>query len=273
METVLKKNSAITRLFLNDRFILLLIIVNSFTIFGEGFHEFGKNILYYITLVDSLITILFLIEAIVKITHFGWKAYISSAWNKLDFILVLLSLPSIVLLALHSESHGLSFLLIFRVFRVFKFFRLFKFIPGIDALIKGLQRALKASVFALFGFFLLNFIISIFSHYLFKDLSPIHFGDPMRAMYSTFKVFTIEGWYEIPDKIAQTSTNFNAFAIKFYFVLVLIIGGILGLSLVNSIFVDSMVMDNNDDLERKVDLLNEKIEILINQQKEKLADE
>jgi hypothetical protein len=55
METVLKKNSAITRLFLNDRFILLLIIVNSFTIFGEGFHEFGKNILYYITLVDSLI--------------------------------------------------------------------------------------------------------------------------------------------------------------------------------------------------------------------------
>jgi voltage-gated sodium channel len=95
----------------------------------------------------------------------------------------------------------------------------------------------------------------------------------MRAMYSTFKVFTIEGWYEIPDKIAQTSTNFNAFAIKFYFVLVLIIGGILGLSLVNSIFVDSMVMDNNDDLERKVDLLNEKIEILINQQKEKLADE
>ncbi len=273
METALKRSNIITRLFLSDRFILFLIILNSFTIFGEGFHEFGKNILYYITLVDSLITILFLLEAIIKINYFGWKTYISSAWNKLDFILVLLSLPSIILLAIHSESHGLSFLLIFRVFRVFKFFRLFKFIPGIEALITGVQRALKASVFALFGFFLLNFIISILSCYLFKDLSPNHFGDPMRAMYSTFKVFTIEGWYEIPDKIAQTSTNLNAFAIKFYFVLVLIIGGILGLSLVNSIFVDSMVMDNNDDLERKIDILNEKVEALLDQQKEKLADE
>lgn len=272
METERKRLNIITKLFLNDRFILLLIVFNSFTIFGEGFEGFGKNILYYITLVDSLITILFLIEAVVKINHFGWKTYIGSAWNKLDFILVLLSLPSIILLVLHSQSHGLSFLLIFRVFRVFKFFRLFKFIPGIEALIKGVQRALKASVFALFGFFLLNFIISILSCYLFKDISPKHFGDPIRAMYSTFKVFTIEGWYEIPDKIAQTSTNFNAFAIKFYFVLVLIVGGILGLSLVNSIFVDSMVMDNNDDLEKKIDLLNEKVEILIERQNKEIAE-
>jgi len=269
MEDTAGKTGIITRLFLNDRFILFLIVLNSFTIFGEGFKDFGKNILYYITLIDSLITILFLVEAIIKINYFGWKTYIDSAWNKLDFILVVLSMPSIVLLLLHSQSHGLSFLLIFRVFRVFKFFRLFKFIPGIEALIKGVQRALKASVFALFGFFLLNFIISILSCYLFKDLSPQHFGDPIRSMYSTFKVFTIEGWYEIPDKIARNATNLDAFAIKFYFVLVLIIGGILGLSLVNSIFVDSMVMDNNDDLERKIDILNEKVEILLeNQDKE-----
>jgi len=266
MEDTVRKTGMITRLFLNDRFILFLIVLNSFTIFGEGFENFGKDILYYITLIDSLITILFLAESIIKINHFGWKTYIGSAWNKLDFILVLLSLPSIVLLLSHSQSHGLSFLLIFRVFRVFKFFRLFKFIPGIEALIKGVQRALKASVFALFGFFLLNFIISILSCYLFKDLSPQHFGDPIRAMYSTFKVFTIEGWYEIPDKIARNASNIDAFAIKLYFVLVLIVGGILGLSLVNSIFVDSMVMDNNDDLERKIDILNEKVEILLENQ-------
>jgi len=266
MDVATKRINIITKLFLNDRFILFLIVANSITIFGEGFKSFGEDILFYITLIDSLITILFLAEATIKIKHFGWKDYISSAWNKLDFILVLLSLPSIVLLATHSESHGLSFLLIFRVFRVFKFFRLFKFIPGIEALIKGVQRALKASVFALFGFFLLNFIISILSCYLFKDISPQHFGDPVRAMYSTFKVFTIEGWYEIPDKIAKNASNLNAFAIKLYFVLVLIVGGILGLSLVNSIFVDSMVMDNNDDLERKIDELNEKVEVLLSNQ-------
>lgn len=49
---------------------------------------------------------------------------------------------------------------------------------------------------------------------------------------------------------------------RIYFVVILIAGGIIGLSLVNSIFVDAMVSDNNDDLEREVKKLNQKIDIL-----------
>ena len=41
-------------------------------------------------------------------------------------------------------------------------------------------------------------------------------------------------------------------------------GGIFGLSLVNSIFVDAMVSDNNDEIEKKIVILDSKInEILI----------
>ncbi len=94
----------------------------------------------------------------------------------------------------------------------------------------------------------------------------------MRSMYSTFKVFTIEGWYEIPDKIVRNSDTFSAFIIKFYFVIILIVGGILGLSLVNSIFVDSMVMDNNDDIEKKIDLLDKKIELLLEEKNKRESD-
>ena len=49
---------------------------------------------------------------------------------------------------------------------------------------------------------------------------------------------------------------------RIYFVLILILGGIIGLSLVNSIFVDAMVSDNNDELEDKVKQLNDKIDLL-----------
>ncbi|OQY05864.1 MAG: hypothetical protein B6I20_00215 [Bacteroidetes bacterium 4572_117] len=258
-----KEMNFLTRLFLNDSLILSLIIINSITIFSEGFSEFGEDLLFWINLIDSVVTILFLFEAIIKINHFSWRAYIDSNWNKLDFFLVVLSLPSIFLLILHSEHHGLSFLLIFRISRVFKFFRFFKFIPGIEALVSGVQRAMKASVFVLFGFFVFNFIIAILSSYLFKDISPEYFGNPLKSMYSVFKVFTIEGWYEIPDKLSTNAGNITAFLIKSYFVLVLIIGGIIGLSLVNSIFVDSMVMDNTDELERKVDVLNKKVDFLV----------
>ncbi len=263
MEISAKVKNPIEKLFLNDRFILALIFINSITIFIEGFKELGVRPLFLIALADSLITISFAIEASIKIKNFGWKEYISSGWNRLDFFLVVLSLPSIFLILIHSSFQGLSFLLILRISRVFKFLRFFKFIPGVEQLIKGVKRALKASVFVLFGFFVFNFIIAVLSCYLFKDNSPEYFGNPLKSMYTIFRVFTIEGWYEIPDKIALNSNLLDSFLIKSYFIIILIIGGILGLSLVNSIFVDSMVMDNNDDLERKIDELNEKIEILI----------
>ncbi|MBN1252315.1 MAG: ion transporter [Bacteroidales bacterium] len=258
-----------TKLFLNDRFILFLIILNSFTIFSEGFPELGTSALLLINTIDSLITILFLIEAVTKINYFGWKNYYSSNWNKLDLILVILSIPSIFLLIIQSQNHGLSFLLIFRISRVFKFFRFFKFIPGIDILMKGVQRALKASIFVLFGFFILNFIIAILTCYIFKDVSPHFFGNPLKSMYTIFKIFTVEGWYEIPDALSKNTGHIQSALIKIYFVIILILGGIMGLSLVNSIFVDSMVMDNNDELEKKIDLLNQKIDSLIENQHKK----
>ncbi len=269
MENNINKLNFITRLFLNDRFILTIIVINSITIFSEGFSEFGDDLLYWITLVDSFVTILFLIEASIKIWYLGWSPYIQSNWNKLDFILVILSLPSVFLLIIQSDLHGLSFLLIFRISRVFRFFRFFKFIPGIEELVKGVQRAMKASVFVLFGLFVFNFIIAVLSSYLFKDISPHYFGNPLKSLYSIFKIFTIEGWYEIPDELSEGVDNFSSFLIKGYFVIILIVGGIIGLSLVNSIFVDSMVMDNTDELERKVDRLNEKIDFLVRMQNQK----
>ena len=54
-----------------------------------------------------------------------------------------------------------------------------------------------------------------------------------------------------------------------YFIFVVFSGGIFGLSLVNSIFVDAMVSDNNDELEKKIDNLETKITLLINQNNNK----
>ncbi len=73
----------------------------------------------------------------------------------------------------------------------------------------------------------------------------------------------MEGWYEIPDEIAASSSATTAALTKIFFVAILLIGGIFGLSLVNSIFVDAMVSDNNDELEEKVARLEEKIDLLL----------
>ncbi len=253
----------IKQLILDEKIILFIIIINSLTIFFEGFDEFGHKIQYTITLIDSLITVVFILEAIVKIKHYGWERYIKENWNKMDIILVILSLPSLVLLFFHNIHADLSFLLVLRISRVFRFLRFFKFIPGIKHLLKGILRALKSSLFVFILFFIYNFIISIISCYFFKEASPDLFGNPLKSFYSTFKIFTVEGWYEIPDLLSKNMDTISAILVKTYFILILITGGIFGLSLVNSIFVDSMVSDNNDELEAKVDELNEKIDKLI----------
>ncbi|UMB52614.1 ion transporter [Lutibacter sp. A64] len=251
-----------TKLFLNDKFILLLILINAVTIFLSGF-EMSLDNRFTLTLTDNLITVLFITELIVKFKEFGIKGYFNSNWRKFDFILIALSIPSLIAFIGNLEITNLSFLLVFRVMRIFKSFRFLKFIPGIEHLIKGINRALKASIFVFIGFIIYIFIISILSFYLFKGVSPEHFGNPLNSLYTTFKIFTVEGWYEIPDLITHNLTPTTSFFTYLYFIFVVISGGIFGLSLVNSIFVDAMVSDNNDTLEIKIDLLEKKIDNLL----------
>jgi voltage-gated sodium channel len=49
---------------------------------------------------------------------------------------------------------------------------------------------------------------------------------------------------------------------RFYFAIVVVLGGIFGMSLANAVFIDEMMMDNNEELEKKVDLLTEEIRAL-----------
>ena len=252
----------IKTLFFNEKFILLLILVNAFTIFISGF-KLMPNQKFVFELIDNAITILFVIEIAIKLKEYGAKKYFSFNWNQFDFVLVILSLPTLFAYIGNIEVTSISFLLVFRVMRLFKSFRFLKFIPDIEHLIKGISRALKSSIIVLLGFMIYIFIIGIFTFYLFKGVSTAYFGDPLTSLYSIFKIFTVEGWFEIPEEITKNLSPVLSFFTYLYFIFIVITGGIFGLSLVNSIFVDAMVSDNNDTLEEKVDLLTQKIDKLL----------
>lgn len=253
----------ISRLFLNDRFILLLIAVNAVTIFFLGF-DFPAPYPFLFHLLDAIITALFIIELLVKFKQFGIREFFKSNWNSFDFVLIVLSIPALISFLLGLHLSNISFLLIFRVLRAFKSFRFIRFIPEIDDLILGVQRALKASIIVIMSIVIYLFTTGIFSFYIFHSYAPEYFGNPIISLYSTFKIFTIEGWYEIPEQITNGLTPGRTFFTYAYFIFILLTGGIFGLSLVNSIFVDAMVADNNDDLEEKIDRLEAKITEFIN---------
>lgn len=252
----------IRKLFLKDKFILGLILINAFILFIGGYQTHGNYKQFFI-LADNILTSLFIVELCVKFKEYGIKEYFKSGWNKLDFTLVILSVPALISVIFKVQIFDVSFLLVFRILRVFKTFRFFKFIPNVQELVSGVRRALKASVFILIGFIIYIFIIGLFSFYLFRNSGTDFFLTPTSSLYSTFKIFTVEGWFDIPEQISANYSSTATFFICLYFIFVVVTGGIIGLSLVNSIFVDAMVSDNNDAIERKIDNIDNKLNDII----------
>jgi voltage-gated sodium channel len=226
-----------------------------------------------LTFVDYFFTMFFLFEILVKVGFNGWKKYIEVSWNKFDFILVAISIPSLFELVI--DIPDISYLLVFRLLRVLRILRFMRFIPNIAQMISGISRAIRASSFVFAALLIYNVLLAILSSYLFRDEAPDYFGDPIISLYSVFQVFTMEGWNEIP-KVIIAGSDPNSFLPAFtrvFFTFVVITGGIFGMSIMNAIFVDEMVMDNNNALEAKVDELNAKIDRLLGDQPVKTNSE
>jgi voltage-gated sodium channel len=133
-----------------------------------------------------------------------------------------------------------------------------------EQLIAGVFRAVRSSFLIIFVFVIFNFIFAILSYSFFEEIVPEYFGNPLLSFYTTFKIFTIEGWYEIPDLIAERTNNLSiSIFTRIYFISLLFGGGIFGLSLINSIFVESMMSDNNDEVLSKLENLESKINCLM----------
>ena len=255
----------IRQVLLNERFILVVILINSVLIYAQvsGYEN------YFMGILDTICTFIFLFEMIVKHKEYGVKGYWSDGWNRLDGSLVILSLPSVAALFVPNDMVDLSFLMIFRLLRVLRFFRVLHFFPNFRKVVKGFKRAMKESYAILLSFLVIIIIFGLLNCSLFRDADPMRFGTPLRSVYAVFQICTVEGWYEIPNAIAEYYgiTSLAAEFVRLYFCFQLILGGIIGMSFINSIFVDAMVQDNNDEVSKKIDQLQKSLDELKSQLK------
>lgn len=252
----------------SDRVVMTAIVVNATALVLHEMAARGtpwRGLWFWI---DYLCVVFFLGEAVVKIGRDGWPRYWSSGWNRFDFTVVVLSLPA--LLGPFLDVQQFAFVLILRLGRLFRLFRVLRFIPNLDHLVNGVRRALRASIGVFLALLLINLILAVMATLMFRDLDPEHFGNPVVSGYSIFQVFTVEGWNEIAENLVRAAERHAdetgrdgvrsmVIGARIFFVVAVLIGGILGLSLANAVFVDEMIMDNTDDLEQKVDALTDEI--------------
>ncbi|MBR1480519.1 MAG: ion transporter [Paludibacteraceae bacterium] len=243
----------LNKIFLNDHVILAVILVNSVIIYLQ---ESGINYPALLAL-DIVCTLFFLLEMVFKHLTYGVAGYWRDGWNRLDGCLVLLSLPSLVMPFLDLTAFNFSAIITLRLLRVIRFLRIFHFFPNIVQLGQGLRRALRDSGVVLICFGVLIILFGLINCSLYREAAPEYFETPLRSIYSVFRIFTVEGWYEIPDAIAATTSPLMGRLTRLYFCILLGAFGILGMSFLNSVFVDAMVADNNDDVKEQLDRLEQ----------------
>ena len=244
-----------------ERLVMAVILVNSLVILLDA-----SGIKWpWLIPIDVACSLFFIVEMAVKMRHDGVLGYWRRGWNILDGTLVLLSLPSIV--ASFVPITDLSFVLILRLMRAFRFFRVIHFFPGAEQLGRNFRKALRESMSLFAGYLLIILVAAILSTSLFGHVAPQYFGTPWESIYSVFRLFTIEGWYDIPDSVATAYGTWGVLGVRLYFVLLLILGGVIGLSLINSVFVDAMVSDNNDEVLERIKDLEAKIDELLKENK------
>jgi len=200
------------------------------------------------------------LEMVAKHLKYGFKGYWTHFQNVFDGLLVLASLPS--LLSYIMPTPDFSFLLVLRTLRILRIFKILRVFKDLSTIGKNFLSAMTKCSGLFASYAIIIMIIALICCSLYKTEAPEYFGDPFASIYSIFRLFSVEGWYEIPDTIAQRIPGFSASFARFFFSMLLILGGIIGLSLINSVFVDEMVSDNNDDMEKKIDEMQTKIDTL-----------
>ena len=260
-----------SKLIISDNLLLILILMNvliiylhSFDIFHDFFHIFD--------IIDVIFTLFFTFEITFNIVgnpgnNFKQKIfnYLKDKWNKIDFFSILLSLPSIGVVFIIDLEIFAGFTIL-RSLRILKILRVIEFIPEGKEISSKLLKALKGVTFIIIAFIIYSTIISLISVTLFKSSAPSYFQNAFDSFFTIFKVFSGDGFSDIVAEISIHSSIGFIYFTKFYFVIIVFVGSILGLSLINSVFIDQMSTFEQKEQKEIKSLENKLDEILKNQE-------
>ena len=250
-------------LIVREPVVLTVIALNGIVLFLDAFPSVHAHSHFWIQWVDMLFVGYFVAEVFIKVRHYGsFRKYFADPWNAFDFIIIALSTPALVSPFISLSAENIGALTVLRVVRILRLIRPLRLVPDADKIWPGIYRALRASVGILLILVFLNLILSLMATLLFGGIPEAKefFGNPFAAMYSLLKVFTVEGWYEIPELLAERGVSDRyLLLLRIYFAATVLICGIFGLSIANAVFVDTLVADNSDELEEKVEKLYEEL--------------
>lgn len=175
---------------------------------AEGSHRYH--------IIDIVLTAFFIVELAFNAFGHWFRSFVTDAWNVFDFLIVMLSLVSLLVDAIP----GLNILRVLRAFRLLRLIKRFGSLRRIfDALVLSIVPVLNAFVIGV----LITFIYTILGVFLFRDQSPDGFGTFNRSLTTHFLLIAMGRW---PDEVqlldADGDVNVTAFLYLFTFVAIVL---------------------------------------------------
>ena len=217
-----------------ELFVLAVTLVNV-AFLAADYYRAPDALKTTIQWVNFSCTIVFVIEALLKLAGYGLRAYFADPGNDFDFVLVVLSLVELGL----SGSSAISAFRAFRLVRVVKVARHFTRLRAIiAALSKSVNEALAVSLLLLI--FLSIFAILGMQLYGEQGVAAeeprFSFETLWQSLYTVFIVITGESWATIMSLTIQDTS----WASALYFLAVFVVGNYILVNLFVCILIDAL---------------------------------
>ena len=190
-----------------DVIIAAVIGLNVVTMSLE-YYEMPMELDYALKLFNFVFTGVFMLELMMKLYALGIKRYMSERWNRLDVLIVILSIVGILLEEIESNLIPINptIIRVMRVARIARVLKLLKMATGMRALLNTVMQALPQVGNLGLLFFLLFFIFAALGVELFGRLEcdethpcqgmseHAHFQNFGIAFLTLFRVATGDNW-------------------------------------------------------------------------------
>ncbi|ORZ29578.1 Ion transport protein-domain-containing protein [Catenaria anguillulae PL171] len=216
-------NVIVSKFFSNS---ILLIIISNTVLMALQTTEANKNYGWYFDVIDQAFLGLYIMEAGIKLYAFR-IAYFRSGWNSFDFVIVGVSIISVLLpyiIAASSVGFNISILRLLRVFRAFRALRSLRVLRTISILrslqtiVETVLRSIPAlsSIVALMV--LILYIFAVIARSSYASVDKQRFGSLATAAFRLFSVMTLDEWSSMYME-GQAKQDGTLFFFLFAFVL------------------------------------------------------
>ena len=231
-------------------FFMMGIIVFSALLIGIDTFEIDPFYEEIIFSIDQIISIIFLIEIIARISSYKKPLdFFKDGWNIFDFIIV-----SISLIPIEGNDSAVA-----RLLRIFRILRIITIVPELKGIINSLFRSSASIGYVFILIFIVFYVFAVMGTIFFEGSPSGLWDDLGTALLTLFRVMTFEGWTDV----MYESMEIHPYSWIFY-VLFIFLTTFTFLNMIIGIILESLneehKEEHKDDETKETLLLKEIIE-------------